>query len=217
MAGVVATLSRPLQHDAGQIRRRAQELVSNPPYADDGPGVVARLLGWVGDRIASSLAGGGLGQVAGMLAWVVAIVAVAVLVGIVVRLTRGTVTGTPLPPVRADTQRLRTAAAWHRDADAYEAQGRYTDALRARYAALVVSLLERDIIVDRPSRTVGELGAEVARVRPAIAAEVLDAGDRFQNGVYGRLPVDNEDLDRVRAAAYAAASSVGTRRPAVTS
>lgn len=200
-----STLPGPLRHDPDEVRRRAEELLSRPPYVEEQPGVFARALGWLGDRIAALLDGAAFGTMGPLIAWTIAVLG-ALALGIVAwRLTRGTVAGrtttTPTP-----TLTVRTAAQWHAEADDHEANDRRRDALRCRYAALVVGLVERGIIEDLPGRTVRELDAEVTRADPTLAPAVIDAGERFERGVYGRLPVGDEDLARVREVAYAVSS-----------
>jgi hypothetical protein len=200
----------PLEHDPAELRRRAEELLSRPPYAEDEPGILVRALGWAGDRLADLLSGG-LGEVLSLpfLPFLVALLGVLALGAVVWRLTRGLVVDRSVAEVPPEVTR-RSAAAWHADADAFTARGERREALRCRYAALVVGLVDRGAIEDLPGRTVRELDDEVERAAPDLAADVRDAGHRFERAIYGQLPVTDEDLERVRAAARRAAPGRGS-------
>ena len=201
---VAAARLAPLGHDPDEIRMRAQDLLSRPPYRDDDPGLWSRLWARVGEWLAGFLEGFAAAMSGSTpLAW--AIVAVGVLLaGLVVwRATRGLTVDRGAPPVPARFS-SRTAAEWHADADAHAAAGELRDAVRCRYAAAVVSLIEAGTIEDVPGRTVGELDVEVASVAPALAEPIRAAGTRFDAAVYGREPVTDDDLAVVDTAAQAA-------------
>lgn len=208
----------PLDHDPAELRRRAQELLSRPPYADEDEGLSSRLLGWLGDRVADLL-DGALGQVFGLpvVPWLIALVGVIALGFVVWRVTRGLVVDRSIAEVPAEAT-TRHAEDWHRDADAHAARGELLLALRCRYSALVVALVDRGIIEDVPGRTVRELDAEVATTDPEQADAVEAAGERFERAVYGSVPVTDDDLAVVTTAARAASRArrtgvVGGGRP----
>lgn len=196
VGSVVLAAIGPLGHDPDELRRRAQELMSRPPYVEE-QGVIARALEWLGDRVAALLQGG-LGQLMGspIVPWVIAVVG-AIGLGVVVwRLTRGLVADRSVAEVPAEVT-TRSAADWHADADAHAARGELRDALRCRYAALVVTLVARGAIDDVPGRTVRELDVEVARTLTPLAADVAEAGECFEWAVYGGRAVSEADLDTV--------------------
>jgi hypothetical protein len=144
---------------------------------------------------------GALGADAGV-AWAVVAVGVALLAVVVWRASRGWETDRALG---ADPDRLtsRSAASWDADADDHAAAGRWADAVRCRYAATVVALVERGVLDDRPGRTVRELDREVADAAPRLADVVADAGDTFERIWYGHAdaaPDDERTVARARAA-----------------
>lgn len=71
-------------------------------------------------------------------------------------------------------------------ADELAAQGRYKEAVRERYRAIVRDLIERGVVDYRPGWTVTELAAMAARVRPATAPPLAGAGEIFSSIWYGQ-------------------------------
>lgn len=201
-----------LVHDPELVRRTAARIVGGPPYRDTDVGLVRRTVQRILDTIGAALADV-LGAIGGTpaLAWAIAGVGL-VLLGLVVwRATRGASLGghgdrvVPLPG--SD----RSAASWQAEAEAHLAAGHLDAALRARYAAAVVTLRERGLIDDVPGRTIRELDRELARTAPALAPVLATAGARVERVVFGDEPATPDDLE-VAGAALAAASrtAVGT-------
>jgi len=198
-----------LQHGPGELRELARDLLSRPPYrevADEG--LLDRLLGMVRDAIAEVLVRV-LGVISGSTAaaWTLVLVGTAILGVAVWRWTRGTRREAAQHDARVPAGR-RSVAAWLSDADAHAADGRYADAVRCAYAALVEQLIVAGRIEDRPGRTVRELDREVAVAAPDLAAAVDTAGEVFEAAWYGRQPADRSDLEVV----LAAVGSAGTAR-----
>jgi hypothetical protein len=199
----------PSVHDPADVRERASDLLSRPPFADEQPGPIGRLLRVLGDLVADLLArllaalGGG-----SFVGWVVVVVGTLLLLAVAWRLTRG-MTADRAVPVVPPAAAGRSAADWHAAADAAEATGDRREALRCRYAALVATLVEVGLLDDVPGRTVGELDRQIAGSAPALAATVVDAGERFERVLYGRQPVAVDDLEVVRAAAERVGASGG--------
>jgi hypothetical protein len=191
--GFVAALG-PLGHDAGEVRSRAEELLSRAPFADRPPGPIRRILRFVGDAVAGFLAEvfGGLPG-AGALPWILVALGTGVVAWLVWRITRGLSADRSIAEVPADTAG-RTPADWHADAEAAEARGELREALRCRYAALVATLLDRGTLEDVPGRTVHELDVELATAMPGVAGEVAEAGERFDAAIYGHVEVTPQDL-----------------------
>ncbi len=185
-----------LVHDPDLVRRTAARIVGGPPYRDTDVGIVRRTLQRIVDTVGAALADA-LGAIGGtpVLAWAIAGVGL-VLLGLVVwRATRGASLGgqgdrvVPLPG--SD----RSAASWQAEADAHEAAGRLEAALRARYAAAVVTLLERGLIDDVPGRTIRELDRELARSVPDLSPALAAAGARVERVVFGDEPATPDDLE----------------------
>lgn len=202
----------PLGHDAAEVRARAEELLSRPPFADGRPGPFRRLLQLVGDAVAgflTDLFGEAVGT--GVLPWIVVVLGVLLLGWLVWRITRGLSVDRSVAEVPVEIRR-RSADDWHADADAAEGRGELREALRYRYAAMVATLLEGEAIEERPGRTVRELDAEVASAMPRIAEEVAAAGACFDAAVYGRREVTREELEVVARAARLVRGQVGRSR-----
>ncbi|MFO7960188.1 MAG: DUF4129 domain-containing protein [Nitriliruptoraceae bacterium] len=190
-----------LAHDAQTVRRLAERIVGNPPYREGEAGSLQRLLQNVLDGIGGFLSRI-LGSVGGTpaVAWMVATVGLLVLGVVVWRATRGATLGRGGDPAVPTPGAERSAASWRAEAEAHLAAGRWEEALRARYAAAVVTLLERGVIDDVPGRTIRELDAELQRVAVAVAPAFAAAGSRVERVVFGDEPVREDDL---RAAAHA--------------
>ena len=155
--------------------------------------------------------GGGLAlDLFSLVLWVVLIAAVAFLVYLVVRaamrrsgVTRrrrsGSDDGTDDDAVERDAvavDRGREPIDWRADAEAHRRAGRYRDALRCRYRALVGDLARRGLIDEIPGRTTGEERTQLASVRPQVALPFNDAADLFDSAWYGHVAVGEGDVDR---------------------
>ncbi len=92
--------------------------------------------------------------------------------------------------------RSREPVDWRREADAHRTAGRFRDALRCRYRALVGDLARRGLIDEIPGRTTGEERAQLRVVRPAASSPFDQAADLFDDAWYGHLPVDETADDR---------------------
>lgn len=201
-----------LVHDPDLVRRTAERIVGGPPYRDTDAGLLRRTLQRILDTIGGALADA-LGAIGGTpaLAWAIAAVGL-VLLGLVVwRATRGASIGghgdraVPLPG--SD----RSAASWQAEAEAHLAAGHLEAALRARYAAAVVTLLERGLIDDVPGRTIRELDQELSRAAPALAPVLATAGARVERVVFGDERATSDDLEvAAEALAAAARTTLGT-------
>jgi hypothetical protein len=183
----------PLRHDPDGLRDAAADLLSRPPFVDEQPGPVGRLLARAGDAIAEllgrllSLMGGG-----SALGWVIVVVALAVLAVVAWRVSRGATLDRQVPQA-GPGQAAHRAVDWDRDADVAMARGELREAVRCRYAAIVATLIEAGIVEESPGRTVRELDAEVRAAAPFLAAEVAAAGERFDRIWYGGMAAEPED------------------------
>jgi hypothetical protein len=92
--------------------------------------------------------------------------------------------------------RAREPSDWRGEAEAHRRAGRFRDALRCRYRALVGDLARRGLIDEIPGRTTGEERAQLRVVRPAAAPPFDEAADLFDGAWYGQAEVDASDDDR---------------------
>lgn len=207
-----------LVHDPVQLRELARELLTRPPYQDPAAeGVLDRLLAGLRDLLAEVL-WRLIGLVGGSTttAWVLVLLGTLVLLLAVWRWTRGARRDPARPEPSTGVER-RTVAEWEAAGDAHRAAGRHAEAIRSYYAALVTQLAVAGRIEDRPGRTVRELERELPAALPALAADIRDAGRRFEAVWYGRQPADDDDVARLRGcladvrAALGAGVRVGAR------
>ncbi len=188
-----------LAHDPAQLRELARDLLSRPPFHDPAAeGVLDRVLAGLRDALAEVL-WRLIGLVGGSstTAWVLVVLGTVVLLLAVWRWTRGA-RRDPARPEAITGDERRTVAEWQAAADADLAAGRYEQAVRGYYAALVAQLAVSGRIEDRPGRTVRELEREVPAALPALAADIRDAGRRFEAVWYGRQPASDDDVTQVR-------------------
>ena len=98
-------------------------------------------------------------------------------------------------PTAVVVDRRREPLNWRREADEHRRAGRYRDALRCRYRALVGDLARRGLIDEIPGRTTGEERAQLHGVSPAAARPFDRAADLFDGAWYGDVAVDAADDD----------------------
>lgn len=92
--------------------------------------------------------------------------------------------------------RSREPVDWRSEADEHRRAGRFREALRCRYRALVGDLARRGLIDEIPGRTTGEHRRQVHEVTPVAAATFDRAADLFDGAWYGHADVDATDDDR---------------------
>jgi len=95
--------------------------------------------------------------------------------------------------------RSREPFNWRTEAEAHRRAGRYREALRCRYRALVGDLARRGLIDEIPGRTTGEERAQLRRVTPAASRPFNAAADLFDGAWYGHHEVDAAADDRFQA------------------
>ena len=213
----------PVDHDPDQIRANACRLLS-PDLVCAPPSSTPRQppnLGWL-DVVFRALL-------------LVAIVALAV--GLVYLIVRVLMSHSPRRPRRRrraaieggdDTERelgpvrsidpRRHPREWRADADEHRRAGRYRDALRCRYRALVGDLARAGVIDEIPGRTTGEERAQMGAT-VAAAAPFRRAADLFDDAWFGDAVVDDADVQAMEVLeheviAASAASRTATARTA---
>jgi len=95
--------------------------------------------------------------------------------------------------------RSREPTDWRSEAETHRRAGRFREALRCRYRALVGDLARRGLIDEIPGRTTGEERAQLRDVRPAAGAPFDAAADLFDDAWYGHAAVDAAADDRFQA------------------
>lgn len=189
-------------HDPERARQLADEILSRPEYQwSDDQTLFERIRDWIGDRL------GGLGSslaIGGLPIWVGYVILALLLAGLVYLLyrTRSAWLGAAGPGRRRGSEGRVVVSAdeeavdWPAEVERAEAEGRWRDALRARYRVLVGDLAARGVLGDLVGRTTGELVAEVRAAAPAAGAAFARATDLFEAAWYGGVPVGPADRDR---------------------
>jgi hypothetical protein len=172
---------------ADEARQRADEILDRPEFEPPDESWLQKAFDWLDETIRSflnSLLAGGAGSI---IAWLVLGVLVAVVVVLVARVTR-TLQAVPAQAVEQPSEPRRSAVDWRAEAERLEAEGRWKDALRCRYRALVIELIERDMLRDVPGRTAGEYRVELREHAPQAADAFSGASEIFERAWYGDLP-----------------------------
>jgi hypothetical protein len=178
-------------------RGRAADILARPEFRPEPRSVVERVLDKLGEllgRIVGDVGGGNPG-----LAWA-AVAAVALLLAAVLwRAVRalqvdvGSASG-----VSVDGRR-RPPADWRAEADGHAAAGRWRDALRCSWRAVVADLAALGLVEEVPGRTTGEYQARVARTVPSGAEHFSRATRLFEDAWYATVEVGQEEAAQVRA------------------
>ena len=92
--------------------------------------------------------------------------------------------------------RSREPTNWRDEAEEHRRAGRYREAMRCRYRALVGDLARRGLIDEIPGRTTGEERTQLHQVQPDAGSPFTSAADLFDGAWYGHHAVDAADDDR---------------------
>ncbi|HEY8526826.1 MAG TPA: DUF4129 domain-containing protein [Acidimicrobiales bacterium] len=195
----------PPRHDADEVRRRADEILSRPEYRwDDEPNFLERLAEWIAEQLGELVgASGGGGALPTWVGWLVLLL-LAGLVGFLLwrfgsSLRRDP--ATPRPEGAVVVSEPGEQVDWAAEAERHEAAGRWRDGLRCRYRALIGELAERRAIPDLVGRTAGELARDVAASCPPAASAFAAATELFERACYGGEPTGPAERDRFAALA----------------
>jgi hypothetical protein len=204
----------PLVPGRDLARDWARHELADPVYAKARPGLVQRVIGWLLhqlDRItphASALASPRTG--------VVLLVLLAVVVGAAVLLRRGRLRNAPSLEPDVFGGAVLDAAGHRRLADEAARDGRWEDAVRERFRAVVRGLEERLVVDERAGRTADEAAAEAGRALPALGTDLAAAARVFDDVSYGgrrARPEHDAALRRLDDAMRAARPSVRGAAP----
>ena len=204
----------------GTVRDLADEILSRPEYRDPPQSLWDRINEAIGNFVGDlfSLVGFGGGSVAPLVAWLVLALLVGGLGALIAWAIRsglwseGRVGRDQGEPVIVATDAHRSARDWRSDAERHEAEGRWREGLLCRYRALVVELVEREIIPDQVGRTAGEYVRDVVEHHPSGSVPFKAATELFEATWYGRGPAGPEERDRFvgLAAQVAQRQEIGT-------
>ena len=188
-----------------EIRRTAEEVLSRPEFAQPPETIFERIARVIQEAIADALNALFSGGRSGVVAWtIVAVVAIVVTI-VAVRVIRS-VRGNPVADdddVRIVASTRRPATDWDREAAEHAAAGRWRDALRCRYRALVARLAALGAVDEIPGRTAGEYRLDLRRSRPDAAEPFGEATEMFERVWYGHRDTDASEEERFRELAAA--------------
>lgn len=197
------------EHSAEEARRQAEEVLSRPDYEWDEPSddPLQGILSWIDEQVSKVLAGVGMGDLPPWVAWTALAILVVAVVALVVVLVRRRGAGRRAGgrPTAAGGDAVviepEPATGWGAEARRAAAEGRWRDAVRCTYRALVVDLAAAGALGDRAERTSGELATDLARSRPPAAEAFADATALFEATWYGGARAGPDDLQRLDALA----------------
>lgn len=200
--------------DADRVRTAAEEVLGRPAYRDLFADPVARLVNevrsWFAELLFDLFTGRGAANV-GLVVAVVVVGVVLVLGGVALAgVRRGAAADLVVEAPDAVTSGEAVAAA-----DEARAAGDLVAAVRRRYGALVLLLVERDVLAQLPGTTVGEVDAAVARAAPVCAGSVVEAGRALADIVYGHREATSADDDLVGVALRQAERAIPDRAVAL--
>lgn len=210
-------------HDPRTARRLADEVLAGDRFAEPERSFLGRAVDWVGDQLDRlfggdpdplGTGGGGGGGSAWLTVVLLALAAIVVVVAVRAARRRWGPRRLHLPD---DTPAVsvagrRSADAWDDLAHRLEAEGRWNEALRARFAALVERLVRARVLDDVPGRTSGEYRGELAGALPDAAAPFDDAAGLFERAWYGGVPAGPDEASRFADDAAAVLAAVGSDR-----
>jgi hypothetical protein len=202
----------PRSADVGGARDTAGQILARDEFKPPTESPIRRALNWLGEKLGklleklfSAFGGGGSGS---LLAWaILALVVAGIVALIVVRVRRGPVAKVVARHVVID--RSREPSDWRTEADEHARHGRFRDALRCRYRALVGDLARRGLLDEIPGRTTGEERGQLRTTAPVAAPEFTDATDLFDRAWYGDEPTGASEDDRFRSLADAVMAKAG--------
>lgn len=194
--------------DPEAVRAAAREILAKPEYATHELTWWRQFLYYLShpweavgdglDWLFGQLAGTGPGAV---VAWIFVIAFIGGLIFLIVTLTRSTSRDNAVPVGLAPSTRDRTPQEFLAEAERMEAEGRWRQAIRMRYAALLAELGLGGFIRLRPGRTTGEYLREVRANFPD-ASEAFDTATRvFERAWYGSGQPSERDLHQFKEAA----------------
>ena len=187
-------------HEPAQARETADEILSRRQYQwHDERTLLDRAGEWIDDQLGRLLGPLGISGVPVWVGWLVLFALVGAVAWLIYR-SRAGWAGGGLAETR-DGSRVVVAAGeadrdWPAEVVRAEAEGRWRDALRARYRVLVGELAAREVITDLVGRTAGELAADVRRTAPDAAGDFAAATAVFEGVWYGGEAAGPEVRDR---------------------
>ncbi len=192
------------RHDPAQVRAAARAIANSAEFRPPRQSWWSAAYHWVlreVGKLVGHLMGLGGGSRAAAWVTVAVLAAVVALAGYVaVRLWVRMPAEASSPVVVTTATTGRSAVDWRAQAARHERDGRWRDALRCRYRALVADLARRGVVSEVPGRTAGEYRDTVRFSAPGIARDFGRATALFEDAWYGDRPTgpgDQTDFDEL--------------------
>jgi hypothetical protein len=194
----------PPVHDPEEVKQAADEILSRAEFGEAPLTLLERIARWIADLFGdgspssdtTTTPGTGGSGLLTMVLLLLLVVGLAFVIRALLRQPSRRKTDADPEPTIEVTEHL-SASAWEREAAAHEADGRWKDALRCRFRALLEQLVERRVIDEVPGRTTGELRAEVADRAPGAHHDFTAAADLFDVAWYGDTDTGADDVRRL--------------------
>lgn len=174
----------PVDIDRDTARRAAQDELTDQKYQQAKPGVLQEAAQWVGEQL-DKLLNGLSSAVPGGIFGVLLILVVLIVLVVVIRLRTGKIARAARADRLVFEGKRQNAADYRRSAAAAAAAGRYDDAVRDAFRALVRALEERALLDARSGRTADEAAAEAGVLLPNVANELRQGARLFDDVHYG--------------------------------
>jgi hypothetical protein len=199
----------PLDQDPEAVRDTADRILADRAYRPPSPAPLERVIDWILDRLDDLFAPfesvvGGLGGAGGgggtIVAYLIVAVAAAFLIRVLLRADwrRPRRDRTERDEPRVTVTSRPDAAGWRDRAAAAEAEGRWRDAVRFRFAVLVAELVTGGVLDAVPGRTAAEYHRALVELRPAAAEPFGRAVRIFEDAWYGDVLVGPDEAAAVR-------------------
>ena len=174
----------PVDIDRDAARRAAEEELSDPKYRDARPGFLQQIGQWLGEQL-EKLLNSLSSDVPGGIFGVVLVVALLIVLVVVIRLRTGKIARASRADRVVFGGKRQSADDYRRAAAEAAAAGRYDDAVRDRFRAVVRALEERALLDTRSGRTADEAAAEAGVLLPNVAADLRHGARLFDDVHYG--------------------------------
>jgi hypothetical protein len=183
--------------DPVAVGQKADQILAQkeyqPPEKTIGDTIREKIADLLG-RTVQALSGGGAGSIVG---WLIIGALVAVVLYFVIRVAR-TTQRSPEQPAEVSIEVRRSPTEWRAEAERYEAEGQWKEALRCRYRATVSDLVARKVVPDIPGRTVGEHRVDVRAASPDAGVPFNGAAELFEQAWYGNRATGPAENARFR-------------------
>jgi hypothetical protein len=183
---VVKLLLTDVPVDIGRddARRAAAGELADPQYRDARPNLLQQVGQWLGEHLDRLLAALSSDVPGGLFGLVLVLVLLIVLV-VVIRLRTGKIARTSRAGGVVFGGQRKSADDYRRSAEEAAAAGRFGDAVRDRFRAVVRALEERALLDTRSGRTADEAAAEAGLLLPDVAGLLRQGARLFDDVHYG--------------------------------